>query len=181
MIFFRSSGMPHALRIVWITLHHLGLSASCLDSLLGRSGESRSLDSDLLGHLAVAQNLVAIARTWRGCPSPAAPRTVTVSPSSNAFRALRLTISRGFAKMLLKPRLGMRRARGIWPPSKPTRTLPPERAFWPLWPRPPVLPLPEPAPRPFRYACPDGALGGRQFAQLHNSVPPYFTSVTCSR
>ena len=36
-------------------------------------------------------------------------------------RALRLMISRGLAKMLLKPRLGMRRARGIWPPSKPTR------------------------------------------------------------
>ena len=52
--------MPHALRIVWITLHHLCLSASCLDSLLGRSGESRSLDGNLLGHLAVAQDLVAI-------------------------------------------------------------------------------------------------------------------------
>ena len=61
MIFFRSSGMAHALRIVWITLHHLGLSASCLDSLLGRSGESRSLDSELLGQLAAAQNLVAVA------------------------------------------------------------------------------------------------------------------------
>ena len=29
----------------------------------------------------------------------------------------------------------------------------PERAFWPLWPRPPVFPLPLPAPRPLRYAC----------------------------
>ena len=27
---------------------------------------------------------------------------------------------------------GMRRARGIWPPSKPMRVPPPERAFWPL-------------------------------------------------
>ena len=61
MIFFRSSGMPHALRMVWITFHHLGLSACCLDSLLGRSGESRSLDSELLGQLAAAQNLVAVA------------------------------------------------------------------------------------------------------------------------
>ena len=60
MIFFRSSGMPHALRTVWIILLHLCLSASCLDSLLGRSGESRSLNRDLLGDLAVAKNLEAI-------------------------------------------------------------------------------------------------------------------------
>ena len=34
MIFFRSSGMPHALRMVWITLHHLGLSACGFDAPL---------------------------------------------------------------------------------------------------------------------------------------------------
>src|SRR5688572_30382113 len=38
---------------------------------------------------------------------------------------------------------------GIWPPSKPL-TATPERLFWPFWPRPPVLPLPEPMPRPTR-------------------------------
>ena len=26
----------------------------------------------------------------------------------------------------------------------------------------------------------DRTFGGRQFAQFHNSVPPYFTSLTCS-
>src|SRR6202521_914735 len=49
----------------------------------------------------------------------------------------------------LKPRFGSRRCSGICPPSKPLiRT--PERAVWPLPPRPPVLPLPEPIPRPMR-------------------------------
>src|SRR5687768_2956390 len=38
---------------------------------------------------------------------------------------------------------------GIWPPSKPLMDTP-ERLFWPFWPRPPVLPLPEPIPRPTR-------------------------------
>src|SRR5690606_22970926 len=38
---------------------------------------------------------------------------------------------------------------GIWPPSKPLIDTP-ERLFWPFWPRPPVLPLPEPMPRPTR-------------------------------
>src|SRR5690606_13478081 len=38
---------------------------------------------------------------------------------------------------------------GIWPPSKPLMDTP-ERLFWPFWPRPPVLPLPEPMPRPTR-------------------------------
>ena len=50
----------------------------------------------------------------------------------------------------LKPRLGRRRWSGIWPPSKPLMRTP-ERAVWPLPPRPPVLPLPEPMPRPMRF------------------------------
>src|SRR3954463_2937649 len=50
---------------------------------------------------------------------------------------------------LLKPRFGSRRCSGIWPPSKPLMRTP-ERAVWPLPPRPPVLPLPEPMPRPMR-------------------------------
>src|SRR5258708_12288 len=49
-----------------------------------------------------------------------------------------------------KPRLGRRRCSGICPPSKPTLWKPPARAFWPLWPRPAVLPRPEPPPRPTR-------------------------------
>src|SRR4029079_1670723 len=51
--------------------------------------------------------------------------------------------------MLLKPRFGKRRWSGIWPPSKPLMATP-VRAFWPLTPRPAVLPLPEPMPRPTR-------------------------------
>src|ERR1700747_959996 len=38
---------------------------------------------------------------------------------------------------------------GIWPPSKPAIETP-LRAFWPFTPRPAVLPLPEPGPRPTR-------------------------------
>ncbi|CFN77002.1 Uncharacterised protein [Bordetella pertussis] len=50
--------------------------------------------------------------------------------------------------------MGKRRCNGIWPPSKPTLWKPPERDFWPLWPRPAVLPRPEPMPRPTRrLAC----------------------------
>src|SRR5882672_6219583 len=50
----------------------------------------------------------------------------------------------------VKPRFGRRRCSGICPPSKPTLWKPPERARWPLWPRPAVLPQPEPTPRPTR-------------------------------
>src|SRR5579883_212263 len=53
-----------------------------------------------------------------------------------------------------KPRFGRRRCSGIWPPSKPLiRT--PERAVWPLPPRPACLPLPEPMPRPTRIRALD--------------------------
>src|SRR5690242_18781898 len=43
----------------------------------------------------------------------------------------------------------MRMWSGIWPPSKPPIATP-DRAVWPLPPRPPVLPTPEPMPRPTR-------------------------------
>src|SRR5262245_32592926 len=49
----------------------------------------------------------------------------------------------------LKPRFGSRRWSGIWPPSNPLMRTP-DRAVWPLPPRPPVLPVPEPMPRPIR-------------------------------
>src|SRR6202035_688548 len=61
----------------------------------------------------------------------------------------RLTSANSTRKMLLKPRLGRRRWIGIWPPSKPLMRTP-ERAVWPLPPRPACLPLPEPMPRPTR-------------------------------
>src|SRR5258708_35303127 len=51
--------------------------------------------------------------------------------------------------MLLKPRFGSRGCSGIWPPSNPLMRAP-ERAVWPLPPRPAVLPWPEPMPRPTR-------------------------------
>src|SRR6266567_3899340 len=61
----------------------------------------------------------------------------------------RLTSANSSRKMLLKPRFGSRRCSGIWPPSKPLMRTP-ERAVWPLPPRPAVLPLPDPMPRPTR-------------------------------
>src|ERR1700739_4583240 len=61
----------------------------------------------------------------------------------------RLTSAYSTRNTLLKPRLGRRRCSGIWPPSKPLMRTP-ERAVWPLPPRPEVLPLPEPMPRPTR-------------------------------
>src|ERR1700729_361554 len=61
----------------------------------------------------------------------------------------RLISANSTRKMLLKPRFGSRRCSGIWPPSKPLMRTP-ERAVWPLPPRPACLPLPEPMPRPTR-------------------------------
>src|SRR6476660_3183463 len=61
----------------------------------------------------------------------------------------RLISANSSRKILLKPRFGRRRWIGIWPPSKPLMRTP-ERAVWPLPPRPAVLPLPEPMPRPTR-------------------------------
>ena len=48
------------------------------------------------------------------------------------FRSALTEKSGGNLAALLNPRFGKRRINGIWPPSKPRRMLPPDRAFWPL-------------------------------------------------
>src|SRR6478735_4572885 len=81
--------------------------------------------------------------------------TVMVEPASIVLASIascsrsRLISAKSSLKMLLKPRFGRRRWIGIWPPSKPLMRTP-DRAVWPLPPRPAVLPLPEPMPRPTR-------------------------------
>src|SRR3954471_6570564 len=49
---------------------------------------------------------------------------------------------------------------GVWPPSKRTRLRAPLRAPAPLWPRPDVLPMPEPWPRPTRLRSLRAPLAG---------------------
>src|SRR4029453_11232070 len=67
----------------------------------------------------------------------------------------------------LNPRFGRRRCSGICPPSKPTLWKPPERARWPLWPRPAVLPQPEPMPRPTRWrSCLAPGAGFRELSRI---------------
>ena len=45
-----------------------------------------------------------------------------------------------FAFIFLKPLFGNLLYKGVWPPSKPLLTPPPDLAFWPLWPFPEVFP-----------------------------------------
>ena len=66
-------------------------------------------------------------------------------------------------KMLVKPRFGMRRCSGIWPPSNPRIMREPLRERCPLWPRVEVLPMPEPMPRPTRLRFSVAFFGARIF------------------
>ena len=84
---------------------------------------------------------------------------MTSAPESKrASRSRRFTgwvlvrnFSNGIDFFIVGPRsLRMRMWIGFWPPSKRTRFLAPEREPAPLWPRPEVLPVPEPSPRPIR-------------------------------
>src|SRR5262252_113594 len=52
---------------------------------------------------------------------------------------------------LVKPRFGIRRCNGIWPPSNPRFWLLPDRDHMPLCPRAAVFPCPLPGPRPMRF------------------------------
>src|ERR1700748_3768 len=63
--------------------------------------------------------------------------------------------------MLVKPRFGMRRCKGIWPPSKPRIMREPLRERCPLWPRAEVFPMPDPIPRPTRFFFSDDFFGAR--------------------
>src|SRR5438309_1837891 len=85
--------------------------------------------------------------------------SVTSWPDSNrASRSSRFTGwvwvrngSNGIDFFMCGPRsLRIRMWIGFWPPSKRARRLAPEREPQPFWPRPEVLPVPEPSPRPTR-------------------------------
>src|SRR3954468_2263666 len=92
-------------------------------------------------------------------PLAASSSSVTSAPlSKRASRSSRFTGcvcvrngSKGIDFFMCGPRsLRIRMWIGIWPPSKFTRLLEPEREPAPFWPRPDVLPVPEPSPRPTR-------------------------------
>src|SRR3954470_2984318 len=85
--------------------------------------------------------------------------SVTSSPASKRrSRSWRLTAcvcvrngSQGIDFFMCGPRsLRIRMWMGICPPSKLCRVFEPEREPAPFWPRPAVLPVPEPSPRPTR-------------------------------
>src|SRR5690242_5591117 len=82
-------------------------------------------------------------------------------------------------KMLVNPRFGSRRCRGICPPSKPRILLYPEIDFAPLAPRPEYLPRPVPMPWPMRRFVCFWPLGGRKLlrfisVQLSSGSPCLF-------
>src|SRR5262249_39631772 len=73
---------------------------------------------------------------------------VTAVPASKRSRAERVTMSYSTRKMLVKPRLGMRRWRGNLPPPQTRRGGCADRALCPWWPRRAVWPWPRRGPRP---------------------------------
>jgi hypothetical protein len=73
-------------------------------------------------------------------------------PSLNLSSCETFTISYRLAKLkLLKPRFGIRRNIGIWPPSCIDPRIAPDLLKLPLFPRPHVLPCPLLVPLPIRF------------------------------
>src|SRR6266436_1531628 len=112
--------------------------------------------------------------TFNGCLlliTPALRNTsgvIVVSPSAASFS--RFTMLNSWRKMLVNPRLGMRRCKGIWPPSKPRIMREPLRERWPLCPRAEVLPIPEPMPRPTRFLFSAAFFGARTLERFINKL-----------
>ena len=126
------------------------LCRAVADALCAADAENAEAITVSLRSSSPLPRILMPSRVFLMMPASAMAWASTTAPSSKRLSTSTLIETYSLAKMLLKPRFGIRRAKGIWPPSKPIRTLPPERAFWPLWPRPAVLPLPVPAPRPWR-------------------------------
>jgi len=80
-----------------------------------------------------------------------APSLASRPASSACCNRPKFTTVKVLRKMFLNPRFGSRRWSGVCPPSKPLSATP-VRAVCPLPPRPEVLPLPDPMPRPTRFA-----------------------------
>ena len=130
-------------------LDHLGLSACRLNFLFCGFRKSGSLNSKFLAYLAIAEDLNAVAALGKHACVEKSLR-VNNCAVLELFEIGNVDRLEGLCKDVVEASL--RRARGIWPPSKPMRTPPPERAFWPLWPRPAVLPLPVAWPLPLRLS-----------------------------
>src|SRR3954470_17012031 len=154
---------------------------------------------------AAAENLCActvsglvsspLARIFTGTPFrlprpfSASASSVTSAPFSKRFsRSERLTGwvcvrngSNGIDIFFVGPRsLRMRMWIGIWPPSKFTRVFEPAREPAPFWPRPAVLPVPEPSPRPTRLrALREPGAGLRECRPMRSSTPSPGESPRC--
>src|SRR3954464_3722834 len=85
---------------------------------------------------------------------------ISAPASKRASRSRRLTgcvcvrpnCSNGIDFFMCGPRsLRIRMWIGLWPPSRLTLRFEPERDPAPFWPRPEVLPVPDPSPRPIRF------------------------------
>ena len=130
-----------------------------LSGLLGvRTSPTARRMSALIVIWAEPEPLVALPALPDGGAASNAPR------STSASMAPTFTTSYSTLNRFLKPRsFGMRMWSGVWPPSNQGGIEPPARAFWPLVPRPAVLPLPAAMPRPTRVLalCAPSAGAGR--------------------
>src|SRR5436305_6080115 len=81
-------------------------------------------------------------------PASSSVSAVIVPDASRPSRRPTFTTAYSTRKWFVKPRFGTRRWMGICPPSNPMKFMLPVRAFWPLPPRPAVLPSPLACPRP---------------------------------
>src|SRR5215472_601935 len=104
--------------------------------------------------------------TRRTKPCARSNSGVTVSPAGKTFSSSTFTTEYETPNGLWKPRFGMRRCSGIWPPSNPRRREYPRRDFCPLLPAPAVLPSFEPIPRPTRTLRVREPTGGCKFASV---------------
>ena len=125
--------------------------SSRLDLGPAGAGHLVDLDGELLGELAVAEDLDRRGLRLDDALGEQRVDVDDVTLGEEVLEAATFTIAYSTRKRFLKPgSFGSRIASGFWPPSKPGPLPPPAREFWPLSPRPAGRPWPLPWPRPTR-------------------------------
>ena len=161
-------------------LDHLGLSACLLDLFLGRLGEGRSLNSDLLGQGAVGQDLQTVGAVVDDALLDQSG-SVDHSTVLKLVQDSNIDSGQGLCKDVVETTLGNAADQRHLATLETNASLAAGAGVLTLVTTATGLAIAAAMAAALTLAHESGASNGRKFMKLHILTPPYSTSVTSSR